>query len=97
MEYVQESEIDLLIVGAGPSGLLAAAWASRLNLKARIIDEKGGRVQAGHADGITSRSLEILDSFGAASSLFERGYHLLEVCSWVSVAIRTTNGLAISD
>lgn len=89
---MQKSEVDLLIIGAGPAGLMAAAWASQLNLKARIVDEKACRVQAGHADGVTSRTLEILDSFGIANPLCERGYHLLEVCSWVSNAAGVTCG-----
>ncbi|KAH0367805.1 phenol 2-monooxygenase, partial [Aureobasidium melanogenum] len=37
------SEVDLLIIGAGPAGLMAAAWASRLKLKTKIIDEKDAR------------------------------------------------------
>ncbi|KAH0350531.1 phenol 2-monooxygenase, partial [Aureobasidium melanogenum] len=37
------SEVDLLIIGAGPAGLMAAAWASRCKLKTKIIDEKDAR------------------------------------------------------
>ena len=59
-----ESETDLLICGAGPTGLVLALWATQYDIKARIIDSKAHRIQTGHADGLHSRTLEILDSFG---------------------------------
>ncbi|KAI4849914.1 phenol 2-monooxygenase [Aureobasidium sp. EXF-8845] len=37
------SKVDLLIIGAGPAGLMAAAWASSCKLNTRIIDEKDAR------------------------------------------------------
>ncbi|CAD0100862.1 unnamed protein product [Aureobasidium mustum] len=65
------SEVDLLITGAGPAGLMAAAWASRCSLKTRIIDEKDTRVRTGQADGLHCRTLEIMDSFGSPSIAHE--------------------------
>ena len=38
------SRIDVLIVGAGPAGLMTAQWMSRLNVKTRIIDKRGTKV-----------------------------------------------------
>jgi phenol 2-monooxygenase len=38
------SKIDVLIVGAGPAGLMTAEWMSRLNVKTRIIDKRGTKV-----------------------------------------------------
>ncbi|THV84975.1 phenol 2-monooxygenase [Aureobasidium pullulans] len=61
------SEVDLLIIGAGPAGLMAAAWASRCGLNTRIIDEKDSRIRTGQADGLHCRTLEIMDSFGTPS------------------------------
>lgn len=55
---------DILIIGAGPAGLLAACWASQYPVSVRIIDKNASRKPTGHADGIHSRTLEILDSFG---------------------------------
>lgn len=79
-----ETYVDLLIVGAGPAGLMAALWASRYNIKARIIDSKASRTQTGHADGLHSRTVEILDSFGIAHEFTARACRVNEICSWVS-------------
>jgi len=74
---------DLVIVGAGPAGLMAAAWASRLKLDARVLDDKADRVQSGRADGLHTRTMEILDSFGLATPIERAAYQLREICSWV--------------
>jgi phenol 2-monooxygenase len=80
------SDTDLLIVGAGPAGLMAACWAAEFGLSARIIDEKADRVNTGHADGIQSRTLEIFDSFGFADTILERAVVQKEMCHWVGVS-----------
>lgn len=81
------SHVDLLIIGAGPAGLMAATWASKYDISTRIIDKARDRVQAGHADGLQPRTLEILDSFGMADRLWKDSYHEIEVCSWVSYTL----------
>lgn len=39
MVLIQNSECDLLIVGAGPAGLMAAIWAARCEIHARVVDK----------------------------------------------------------
>ncbi|BCR90132.1 uncharacterized protein ACHE_60018A [Aspergillus chevalieri] len=74
--------IDLLIVGAGPAGLLAACWASQYPISTRIIDKNPSRKPTGHADGIHSRTLEILDSFGIVDRITRLGAQEIEMCYW---------------
>jgi phenol 2-monooxygenase len=79
------SEVDLLIIGAGPAGLMAAAWASQCKLNTRIIDEKYARVRTGQADGLHCRTLEIVDSFGSPSIAHEilgQACVIKEISSW---------------
>ena len=78
-----DSHVDLLICGAGPTGLMMALWASQYNIRARLIDKKPTRVQTGHADGFQSRTLEILDSFGLASTILSKSCTVDEICAWV--------------
>ncbi|MCJ1441242.1 MAG: hypothetical protein MMC23_001728 [Stictis urceolatum] len=39
-----ESSVDVLIIGAGPAGLMAATWMSRYGIKTRIVDKRGTKV-----------------------------------------------------
>ncbi|KAH6673354.1 FAD binding domain protein [Halenospora varia] len=76
------SEVDVLIVGAGPAGLMAATWMARCGIKARIVDKRGSKIYAGQADGLQCRTLEIFDSFGFADRAWKESNHMLEICLW---------------
>lgn len=52
---------------------------SRLGIHTRIVDKRGTKVFNGQADGLQSRSLEILHSFGFADRVWKESCHLLEV------------------
>lgn len=77
------SKVDLLIVGAGPAGLMMGCWASQFDIKARIVDESHTQVETGRADGLQPRTLEIFDSFGFAQNIISDGATVDEICSWV--------------
>lgn len=51
MAPIMSSEVDVLIVGAGPAGLMLALWLSRLGVVTRIVDKRTDKVFAGQADG----------------------------------------------
>ncbi|KAL8850998.1 MAG: hypothetical protein Q9221_004081 [Calogaya cf. arnoldii] len=77
-----ESQCDLLIIGAGPSGLMAALWASRYGIKCRIIDRRPTEITKGQADGIQARSLEIFESFGFVERVLRECQVSTEMCFW---------------
>lgn len=79
-----DSFCDLLIIGAGPTGLMAAAWAARCGINVRIIEKRGTKIFNGQADGLQCRTLEIFDSFGFADRIMKESNPLVETIYWVS-------------
>ena len=69
MEITKHSHIDVLIVGAGPAGMMASMYLSEHGISHRIIDRRGTRTLNGRADGFQSRTVEIWDSFDIANKV----------------------------
>ncbi|QSZ35693.1 hypothetical protein DSL72_006815 [Monilinia vaccinii-corymbosi] len=76
------SHVDVLIIGAGPAGLMAATWMARCGINARIVDKRGNKIFTGQADGLQCRTLEIFDSFDFADRAWKESNHMLEICLW---------------
>ncbi|GAM41330.1 hypothetical protein TCE0_042r14375 [Talaromyces pinophilus] len=76
------NQTDVLIIGAGPAGLMLANWLSRCGVKTRIVDKRGTKIFNGQADGLTCRTLEIFDSFDLAHRAWRESNHMLEICFW---------------
>lgn len=79
---IKESNVDVLIIGAGPAGYMAANWFARMGVNARIIDKRSGKLFAGQADGLQSRTLEVFQSFGFGDRALKEANHMLEICFW---------------
>ncbi|KAK5047754.1 hypothetical protein LTR84_006419 [Exophiala bonariae] len=75
-------QVDVLIIGAGPAGLMMAAWMSACGIKTRIVDKRGTKIFNGQADGLQCRTLEIFDSFGFGHRAWRDANHMLEICLW---------------
>ncbi|KAH6667714.1 FAD binding domain-containing protein [Halenospora varia] len=82
MTVPSESTTDVVIVGAGPSGLMAALWMARCGVKARIIDASATKIFRGHADGMQTGTLDILDSFGIVDELCKNAAPATEMTFW---------------
>jgi len=67
---------DVLIVGAGPTGLAAALELARLGVRPRIIDRRSVPTPFSRAIGVNPRTLELLSRFGLGEVLLAAG-HLL--------------------
>lgn len=65
--------IDVLIVGAGPTGLTLAILCNRLGLSYRIIDKNSAPVKESRALGIQARTLEIFHKLGIVDEFLKRG------------------------
>ncbi|PXA77610.1 3-hydroxybenzoate 4-monooxygenase [Auritidibacter sp. NML120779] len=76
-------EMDVLIVGTGPAGMLAAAQLSYYpEVNTRIIERREGRLEIGQADGIQARSVETFQAFGFANEIIDEAFWLTEMCFW---------------
>src|SRR6516164_9875105 len=68
------AEVDVLVVGAGPVGLMLACELRRRGVACRIIDTVCDFPQTSRANGLQPRSMEVLDSLGVANQILARGY-----------------------
>ncbi|KAH0034894.1 phenol 2-monooxygenase, partial [Aureobasidium melanogenum] len=78
----KESIVDVLIIGAGPAGLMMTEWMAKCSISARTIDKRGTKIFNGQADGLQCRTLEIFDSFDFADRAWKESNHMLEICLW---------------
>src|SRR5262245_37572114 len=67
------AEPDVLVVGAGPTGLTLAAQLHALGAAVRIVDRRLDRVHESRALALQPRTLETLRGLGIAQTLVERG------------------------
>jgi len=69
-----DDHIPVLIVGAGPTGLLMACELARQGVPFRIIDQKPERTLTANAVAIQTRTLEMLDNLGIAHQFLKLGH-----------------------
>src|SRR5439155_16991027 len=67
------NKTEVLIVGAGPTGLMAAAELTRRGIACRIIDKCAGPSDKSKALGVQARTLEVFDYLGIADEAVARG------------------------
>ena len=68
-----EHSIDVLIVGAGPTGLALAAQLQRFGTQYRIVDRSLDQAHESRALGVQARTLELLDTIGLADLMVKQG------------------------
>jgi 2-polyprenyl-6-methoxyphenol hydroxylase-like FAD-dependent oxidoreductase len=67
------SKIDVLIVGAGPSGLMMAAELARYGIECRIIDKAPLPTTQSKALAIQARTLEVFQHLGIIDQFLSQG------------------------
>jgi phenol 2-monooxygenase len=76
-------EVDVLIVGSGPAGMLLAAQLAQFpDVTTRIVERRPGRLEIGQADGIQARSVETFQAFGFAEEIIAEAYRITAMNFW---------------
>jgi 2-polyprenyl-6-methoxyphenol hydroxylase-like FAD-dependent oxidoreductase len=71
--------VDVLVVGAGPTGLALAAELAAFGVRARLIDRGLDRVHESRALAIQPRTLEVLAGFGVTGELIAGGNRAVQL------------------
>jgi 2-polyprenyl-6-methoxyphenol hydroxylase-like FAD-dependent oxidoreductase len=74
---------EVLIVGAGPTGLVLALWLSKLGVKPRIIDETAEPGTTSRALAVHARTLELYRQLDLADPVINKGHKVPAVNLWV--------------
>lgn len=74
---------DVLIVGAGPTGLVLALWLTKLGVRPRIIDRTGEPGTTSRALAVQARTMELYRQLGLTDSILGQGHKVPAVNLWV--------------
>src|SRR6202040_3136954 len=74
---------EVLIVGAGPTGLVLALWLTRLGVAVRIIDKTAEPGTTSRALAVQVRTLEFYRQVGIADAIVAGGVKIAGVNLWV--------------
>src|ERR1700761_4463551 len=72
---------DVMIIGAGPVGLMCAYLGQLCGLRTVIVDKSDGPLKVGRADALNARTLQLLE----LADLFDELYPLGKTCNTSSV------------
>jgi 2-polyprenyl-6-methoxyphenol hydroxylase-like FAD-dependent oxidoreductase len=84
MNTVAHRDTEVLIVGAGPTGLVLALWLTRLGVRVRIIDKTAEPGTTSRALAVQARTLELYSQIGLADAVIERGRRTIAANLWVA-------------
>jgi 2-polyprenyl-6-methoxyphenol hydroxylase-like FAD-dependent oxidoreductase len=74
---------QVLIAGAGPTGLVLALWLTRLGVTVRIIDKTAEAGTTSRALAVQSRTLEFYRQVGLADAVVDGGVTIAGINLWV--------------
>jgi 2-polyprenyl-6-methoxyphenol hydroxylase-like FAD-dependent oxidoreductase len=74
---------DVLIIGAGPTGLVLALWLTKLGVKVRIVDKTAEAGTTSRALAVQARTLELYSQLDLADEVVRRGHKTPSVNLWV--------------
>ena len=76
-------DAEVLVVGAGPTGLVLALWLTGLGVRVRIVDKTAEAGTTSRALAVQARTLEFYRQVGLADAVVERGRRVVAANIWV--------------
>lgn len=77
------NQLPVLIVGAGPTGLVLALWLTKLGVRVRIIDKTADVGSTSRALAVQARTLEFYQQAGFADAVVDGGVQVAGINLWV--------------
>jgi 2-polyprenyl-6-methoxyphenol hydroxylase-like FAD-dependent oxidoreductase len=74
---------DVLIIGAGPTGLVLALWLSKLGVQVRIIDKSSTPGTTSRALAVQARTLELYSQLDLSDAVVQNGHKVAAANFWV--------------
>ena len=74
---------DVLIIGAGPTGLVLALWLSKLGVRVRIVDKTSAPGTTSRALAVQARTLELYRQLDLADAIVHKGHRVAAANFWV--------------
>ena len=74
---------DVLIIGAGPTGLVLALWLTKLGVKVRIVDKTAEPGTTSRALAVQARTLELYRQLDLTDAVIKHGHRVPAVNLWV--------------
>jgi 2-polyprenyl-6-methoxyphenol hydroxylase-like FAD-dependent oxidoreductase len=73
---------DVLVVGAGPTGLVLSLWLARMGVRVRVIDKAPRAGTTSRAVGVQARTLELYEPLDLTQVLLAEGVKARRVNMW---------------
>lgn len=73
---------DVLVVGAGPTGLMLSIWLARAGARILVIDDKPGPAVESRAVGVQARTMETYDMLGLGDAALREGVPARGAALW---------------
>jgi 2-polyprenyl-6-methoxyphenol hydroxylase-like FAD-dependent oxidoreductase len=77
------AQTEVLISGAGPTGLVLALWLTKLGVKIRIVDKTTEPGTTSRALAVQARTLELYRQLDLAEAVVAKGHRVLAGNFWV--------------
>ncbi|KAL3465221.1 pentachlorophenol 4-monooxygenase [Aspergillus heterothallicus] len=81
---VPDAATTVVIVGAGPSGLMLAVNLVRFGIRTVILDDRPTQTSTGKADGMQPKTIETFRQLRLAEPLLKNGVKVFDISFWDS-------------